>query len=373
MALRALGSSGPVKPVELYLQTAYYLFLFGDAGAAAHLLQMGKAEHGANPQVLLNLAVCQSRSRQFAQATETGQAFLAIEPDNAVVHDVLSRSLHELGRHAEAAATGTRALELKDAQCGAVAGDWRLPQGTPQEWLAARGKHDVIAFSLWGAAPRYLRGAIDNALAAPQVYPGWKLRFHVDDSVPAEVRNALVELGCEIRDEPSGQPARDRLAWRFKVSDDPGVGRFLVRDADSVLNPREAAAVAQWVASGRWFHVMRDWWTHTDPMLAGMWGGVAGALPALEPMLAVYNPQSMETPNIDQWFLREEVWRYVRLNCVVHDRCFTPAGSQPWPVPAPPGGVHVGQDEFAARRQAQEQRLGRWLESLPSLRLPSRP
>jgi hypothetical protein len=52
-----------------------------------------------------------------------------------------------------------------------------------------------------------------------------------------------------------------------------------VRDADSVLNLRERLAVDDWLASGRWFHIMRDWWSHTDLVLAGMWGGVAGVLP----------------------------------------------------------------------------------------------
>ena len=32
---------------------------------------------------------------------------------------------------------------------------------------------NVIAFSLWGSNPRYLRGALTNATVARYLYPGW--------------------------------------------------------------------------------------------------------------------------------------------------------------------------------------------------------
>src|SRR5262249_41355463 len=98
---------------------------------------------------------------------------------------------------------------------------------------------------------------------------------------------------------------------------------------------------------GRWFHVMRDWWTHTDLVLAGMWGGVAGVLPDLQALLSTYKAGAMETPNVDQWFLRDAVWPYLRTNVMVHDRIFTPAGAQPWPGPAARGDRHVGQNDYA--------------------------
>ena len=38
--------------------------------------------------------------------------------------------------------------------------------------------------------------------------------------------------------------------------------------------------------------------------------------------MASYQPSTMETPNIDQWFLRDCLWRYLRQSARVHDRCF---------------------------------------------------
>ena len=56
------------------------------------------------------------------------------------------------------------------------------------------------------------------------------------------------------------------------------VGRFCsqVRDADSRVSPREAAAVAEWVRSGVAAHVMRDHPNHQFVMNSGMWGAVGG-------------------------------------------------------------------------------------------------
>jgi len=112
---------------------------------------------------------------------------------------------------------------------------------------------------------------------------------------------------------------------------------------------------------------MRDWWTHTDPMLAGLWGGIAGVLPPLHGLLTEYQTAVMETPNVDQWFLRDMVWPLMREHCLVHDRCFSMPGSLPWPTPTPAGLEHVGQDAHAADARAQEARLLPYLHRLPPL------
>jgi hypothetical protein len=343
-----------VAPV---LQVAYYIFLAGDPAGAVRFLELGRKHHPDNPEVLLNLSICLYRSGQHELALQRTEELLNIRPDDITALGCKCSVLSRMHRDEEAAEAGTRSLHLKDQAARSAPTDWELPSTTPSVWAAQPGKRPVISFSLWGAHPRYLCGALDNALAAPRIYPGWTLVFFLDDTVPAQTRVRLAELGADVRLEPLGQSMREKLAWRFKVANDPTVGRFLVRDVDSVIGERERFAVDAWLASDKWFHVMRDWWTHTDLMLAGMWGGVAGVLPDLGKMLAEYRSNAAETPNVDQWFLRDCVWSYVRSSCLVHDRCFTPPGASPWPVPTPDGSFHVGQDEFAVRRQAQQQRL----------------
>jgi tetratricopeptide (TPR) repeat protein len=365
--LAALNSFGEVKPLPLVLQLVYYVFLLGDYRAAADFLERVRPYYPRDVDLLVNLGVAYGRCGDAARSADCMHQLIAIDPGNVMAHDSLASSLSKLGRHDEAKRAGTRALELKDAMTRSVRHAIRVPAEGLARFLSHGPRINIISFSLWGANPRYLRGAMDNALQAPLVYPGWRLRYHVDNSVPRDLQDALAECGAEIVHEPDDRPLRERLAWRFKVANDPHVGRFLVRDVDSVVNPREAWAVGAWLASDRWFHAMRDWWTHTDLMLAGMWGGVAGVLPNLAAMLQRYRSPTMETPNIDQHFLGDQVWPLIRDHCLVHDRCFTPSGARPWALPDPPGDMHVGQDEYAVRSKEQAARLGNWIDRVPSL------
>ena len=201
------------------------------------------------------------------------------------------------------------------------------------------------------------------------LFRSWCLRVHADDSVPAPFLEALRALQVDLRLQPAGQTLRQRQCWRFAVADDPAVGRYLVRDADAVISPREAALVEAWVGSGRHFHVIRDWWTHTEPMLAGLWGGVVGALPPMAEALARSDPGHDEDPGADQTFLRTRVWPRVRRHVLVHDRCFSMPGSLR--VPAPMGAFHIGQDEHAAHPRRQRALLAAWIERLPCLQDPA--
>lgn len=342
------------KPVDLVMQLAYYVFLIGDPAGAAGFLERIAAYHPHHVELHLNLGMCLSRSGQAERAIPVLRHVLSLAPDHPAALDSLCSCLFHTGDRDGAAQAGTRVLTIKDAAARTPDG-WSLPPGDAGAYAAMPGKRDVIAFSLWGNAARYLRGAVDNVLAARTLYPGWALRFYVDDSVPEALLSELRAQGAQVAVEAPGQSERMKLGWRFAVANDPTVGRFLVRDADSVVNAREAAAVAAWIGSGRWFHVMRDYWTHTDLMLAGMWGGVAGVLPQLRPMLRDYRPAHLETPNVDQWFLRDMVWGYVRVSVLAHDRCFTPDGAVAWPTSEDEG--HVGQNEMAADGEGQAMRL----------------
>lgn len=356
--LEDLNQHGHNKPSDRVLQLVYYLFQCDDWQAAAQFLLLQHASDPAHDEILLNLAICLSRSGQHDLAAQHAQTYVQRHPREAIAWDVLTNSLHACGKANAATQAGTRALELKNR--------FSMPpvamKLTQRPRLA--DQKNVIAFSLWGQQVNYLWGALDNLLAAPRLYPGWQVRIYLDESVPEPVQALLRELGADLRLQPGGQTTRQKLCWRFHVANDPTVHRFLVRDIDSVLKARERVAVDAWIESGKTFHVMRDWWTHSDLMLAGMWGGAAGVLPPIAELLANYRPATMETPNVDQWFLRDVVWPLLRDDCLVHDRCFRMPGSQPWPTPDPPGTEHVGQDEHAANAKAQAERLAPLLERM---------
>ena len=350
-------------PKALLAQFAYYLFLLPDYAAAADILGRAHELYPEDMEIQLNLATAQSRAKDYAAAIATGEAYVARGGNDPNVFDMLANANYRLGRFAEAKAAGERALDIKDNAA-------TVPEGAGLNPMPANAerKRNVIAFSLWGSNPRYLRGALHNVLAARNVYPGWTCRFYVDSSVDAGFVAALRQDGAEILEHRIfGMP--QRLSRRFIVADDPEVGRFLVRDCDSVVNQREARAVGDWIASGRAFHVMRDWWTHTDPMLAGMWGGVAGVLPPMKSLLSTYKSKHLETPNWDQWFLRDQVWALIRDEALIQDRCFASRHAVPFPGETPPGSTHVGQDEFAVRRGEQRAILAKWIDRIPILRM----
>ena len=147
---------------------------------------------------------------------------------------------------------------------------------------------------------------------------------------------------------PPGVTPHRRLLWRFAAAADPAVRRFLVRDADSLLSVKERVAVDAWLQSGYRFHAMRDWFTHTDLLLAGLWGGVGGILPPVETLLGHYTAWRVENDHVDQDLLAETVWPAIRRDVLIHDSVFTGClGSVPFPpFGAMLPGMHIGQNAF---------------------------
>ena len=87
--------------------------------------------------------------------------------------------------------------------------------------------------------------------------------------------NSQLDL-CFVPELPETARAdADRMfatLWRFLPTQDPQVEVLLSRDLDSRISGREAAAVQEWLGSGRAVHSMRDHFSHKMPMMAGMWG-----------------------------------------------------------------------------------------------------
>jgi tetratricopeptide (TPR) repeat protein len=352
------------KSPRLTLQLAYYLFLIGDFRAAAKFLLLQTQYTPDHFEVLLNLAVCYSRSQQHQEAVTYAKKVLTLDPNSYVAYDVLASCFHQLDQLREAALSGTQSLEIKNKTASPVSKHpFKLPMALPS--ALAQGKKKIISFSLWGNQPRYLRGALHNLLLQKEIYPDWLCRFYVDQTVPADVLAALRDLGAQLIDSKATSLG-EKLCWRFQVANDPEVGYFAVRDVDSVISSREAQAVGQWIQSETFFHVMRDWWTHTDLILAGMWGGLANVLPNMKDLYRGYASKHAPTQNIDQWFLRDCAWSMVRTSCLIHDRCFSSQNSRPFDG-LPPKDRHIGQNEFAVRSQEQSEFLQAWVPKIKSL------
>jgi hypothetical protein len=174
----------------------------------------------------------------------------------------------------------------------------------------------VISFSLWGNDQRFIDGAVANAKLAQQHYPGWACWIYCATDVSLINREVLEANGFLVTTRSPIFGLHDGLFWRFEPASDPEVEMFVSRDLDSRINPREAAAVHEWIASGKRLHTMRDHYEHIVPILGGMWG--CRHWPAFTALRNKW--VKIGKMGHDQDFLKESIWPMVRDNdAVAHD------------------------------------------------------
>lgn len=331
-----------------YLFLATMLWASGDFRAVRDAMLTAHELWPEEPYFVDTIGVCEAHLLRWHEAVRWLERGLAMSPDNPNLHDCLARVRGELGDHARSREHGEKALVLKDALAARRPPDIDLATVPVPPFRADAPDRNIIAFSLFGSRERYCLAALENARVAPHLYPGWRCRFYCDASVPEETRAGLMAAGAEVVLMAKSKRLFEGLFWRFHVANDPRVDRYLVRDCDSLLNLREQRAVQAWIDGGKHFHVMRDYFSHTDPMLAGMWGGVRGALPALKPLYDPHLEDASKTANCDQRFLREVVWPTVRASVCSHDSTFRVLGAEPFPDGATLApDRHVGQDMVA--------------------------
>jgi tetratricopeptide (TPR) repeat protein len=335
----------PNDHFDLLRLQGWYHYLRGEFEQA---LAAQIAAFAERPDVegLKNIGILGRRLKDRSRAVDLLLDNEARFPDSPELYDVLAHNCGAFGDREGARRYGTRALALKDELHGRMALPAPLPPIAPLDPRRPAG--NVIAFTLFGENPRYVQPLLISADLRQHLFPLWTLRIYVDNSVPSEVLNILRGKGCQVVMDGDEVPGTLR---RFLVSDDPEVDRFIIRDADSLLNIRERVAVDAWLSSGRHFHVMRDFYTHTELILAGMWGGVRGALPSMRALISEWlRGQKHVTYNratSDQIFLREKVWPVVRHSALVHDSWFDFGDKVNFPeVGTLPPWKHVGQNDF---------------------------
>lgn len=197
---------------------------------------------------------------------------------------------------------------------------------------------NLISFSLFGADAKYNAGAVANARIAPEIYPGWTCRFYVDDRATAALE--LLELGAEVVRMPRA-PGGRAMCWRFLPTADPSIERVIVRDADSRLNVREAAAVAAWIDSGKLAHSMCDHDHHRCfPLFGGMWGCEGGALPLMPEWIDKW-PRWRERMD-DMDLLTKFAWPTLERSMCRHTSQPNKWGGEPFP-PHPEYAGFVGE------------------------------
>jgi hypothetical protein len=179
----------------------------------------------------------------------------------------------------------------------------------------------IISFCVWGNNPKYCIGAIKNAILAKQIYPDWICRYHCDKSVPKDIIEKLKNL-----DNVEILMFENCNNWKFTTSrlfslDDPNIEYIIFRDTDSRLSYREKAAVDEWILSGKSAHIMKDHpWHGSFPILAGMFGLKCGIVKNIADKLN--NFQINEQYHYDQIFINNEIYPFIKNDCVIHDEIF---------------------------------------------------
>ena len=344
---RKVMATGGTDPDDT-LFLALLLFAAANLPEGIDVLRAGLARFPDEPALHENLGVfLLTRGDAGAAASACRQA-LALGSVSPNTHDCLCEALGQLGQLDEAVAAGRAALEVKDRLFGGREPVVRMPTGAPPPFNPHDPAGNVIAYSLWGNDPRYLVPLRENVTLLPHLFPGWSIRVYHDASVDHATIRDLGQRGVQLRQMilPQGQPAHRRLLWRFEAIRDPSVRRFLIRDADALLSVKERVAVDAWLQSRYLFHAMRDWYTHTDLLLAGMWGGVGNILPSPSELFRLWTAWRIENDHVDQDILSDTVWPTIRGAVLIHDRLFHGTlGGVPFPPYGDlPAGHHIGQN-----------------------------
>lgn len=294
----------------------------GDYAQAYELVKSVLQYVPQHPNANMDLAYTELRLQRFEQAyTHYLQAiqYFAGKVDTNL-YDGLAETCYHLNKPDELQRYGGLAIQSKLAQVAALSAQ-PLPAFTPPAFDPNNPSANIISYSLFGNSPRYCEIAIENVRLAKTLYPQWMCRFYVDGTVPTAVKQRLTALGAQVFEVTAEQQHMSGLFWRFLVMDDTTVQRFLIRDADSLLSYREQAAVQDWLNSDKWFHCMRDYYSHTELILAGMWGGCTGVFHNIYAQILAYQQQhSAGTRVIDQHFLRFCVWPTLQQSLLNHDR-----------------------------------------------------
>lgn len=142
----------------------------------------------------------------------------------------------------------------------------------------------IISYSLFGFNRErysncfgfndYLRGLTANIRLARVLFPEWSIRVHVDSLTYSGLKDFFEKLPIEIEVCEDAHLTKSML-WRLKPAFDENVERFICRDLDSPLLPRDRQAVIDWENSEKSAHAITDSVSHNIPMMGGMIGFVA--------------------------------------------------------------------------------------------------
>lgn len=186
----------------------------------------------------------------------------------------------------------------------------------------------VLSFSLYGDNPKYTIGAIKNSELREKFYPDWQMRVYHNDSVPNYVLEQLEANNVVLINTKVDRNVCNAM-WRFAPASEEEVEYFISRDCDSRIFERDVAAVEEWIASGKDFHIIRDHpGGHAWEISAGMWGAKGGFIENIKEKMDHYIQTSSWVTDraVDQRFLQEIIYPQALTSLFVNDEYFNYEG-----------------------------------------------
>lgn len=196
---------------------------------------------------------------------------------------------------------------------------------------------NYVSFSLYGSNPKYIVGAVRNAIQIRRFYPDFVALFYVDPVVPESCITDLEALGAKFSYMTNSSQISNLMMWRFMAVEKPDADVVLIRDADSRFSERETRAVDQWLRSDNLFHSMRDYPAHDTEIMGGMWGWKKSLrLTMYDDVVNWLRCGPNKTGHgFDQHFLSEVIWPKVAHTVMQHDSFFR--DKYPGSIPFPDG------------------------------------
>lgn len=234
-------------------------------------------------------------------------------------------------------------------------------------WLAGGGQK-VISLSLFGDKPHYWKAFGKNLNATKAMYPDWVVWLYTNPRGREDVLCPLLRdfphlYICDVTNLPSlgNVTSIHNMVWRALPLGDERVSAFFVRDTDSLLLERGAAAVREWMAGNKSFHLLRDHPYHGIPIMGGLWGArwdletrnvseFRNELAGIRSTM-IKEARGKFKKGVDQAILRKVLYPKTKGNAMSHDSYFCqqyPDGFRPFPTQREKGhylGNYMGSRE----------------------------
>lgn len=316
-----------------------------------NVLTYAKELFKINPKSFSTLTVLASAylfNKDYENSIKYAKEAEIINSEDYGLNDIFAETYMLLENYEESKKAGIKSLQLKESKAMHY-NTYALPKNEIKDFDKNKEKN-IISFSLFGENPRYCETAVLNAVMCTKIYPSWTCRFYCDNTVPSSIIKRLEKCKAQIVMKENTNDIKDKLFWRFLVISDKSVDRYLIRDCDSLINTKESSAVEHWIESKKRFHIMRDFYTHTTLILAGMFGGTTDVFDDVSLMIQDYKKENHAVrTHLDQDFLDKMIWPTLKKDVLIHDSCFRYANTKEFPTYVKHDkNHHIGMNEGAA-------------------------